>query len=224
MPAEPATALRNARVYLLTDFTASACEHLSLALKASGRATLVGATTRGAGHYGGERRFGGGRFSVFVPVGRTYVPSTGWDWEGVGITPDQTVAPGEALNAVLREIGVPVAAAAAIAPLQGPAVRRVAGAPGQPRYGIGIVPPHGGEAFVRIEEVAPGLPAAAGLRAGDRIVSLNGVAVADIAPADFSAAMRASPMAMVVARDGERLTFDMRLGAEGPHASSSTSQ
>ena len=54
IPASDATRLRDAKIYLLTsERTASAAEHLSLSLKRTGRATLVGETTRGAGHYGG---------------------------------------------------------------------------------------------------------------------------------------------------------------------------
>lgn len=212
-PAARPSPLRDARIFLLTDFTASACEHLALALKESGRATLVGATTRGAGHYGGERAFGNGRFSVFLPVGRTYAPRTGQGWEGVGIAPDRAVAPEDALSDVLREIGVPLSAAANVTPLEGPVVRRVVeGAPGRRIYGIGVVQPRGGEPYVRIEEVAPGMVAEqAGLRRGDRIVSVNGVAVADIAPGGWPQAMRASPLTVVVERGDERLSFTMSL-------------
>lgn len=104
-PAAQTSSLSDARIYLLTDRTVSACEHLSLALKSTGRATLVGGTTRGAGHYGSERAFGG-RYEIFLPVGRTYVASTGQGWETTGIAPDIAVAPADALNVALREAGV----------------------------------------------------------------------------------------------------------------------
>jgi hypothetical protein len=84
-PTSPVNSLADARVFVLTDETASACEHLSISLKETGRATLVGATTRGAGHYGADRVFGNGTFQAFVPVGRTYIARTGQGWEGVGI-------------------------------------------------------------------------------------------------------------------------------------------
>lgn len=100
------SSLSDARIYLLTDRTVSACEHLSLALKSTGRATLVGGTTRGAGHYGSERAFGAGRYEIFLPSGRTYVASTGQGWETTGIAPDIAVAPAAALNVALREAGV----------------------------------------------------------------------------------------------------------------------
>jgi len=104
VPTNPVSPLSEARIYVLTDRTASACEHLSMALQSTGRARLVGATTRGANHYGGEVPFGGDRFQVFMPIGRTYDPRTGHDWETVGITPDESVPPAEALDVVLREI------------------------------------------------------------------------------------------------------------------------
>lgn len=53
MPDTAEKRLRNAPLYYLTSTkTASAGEHLALALKRTKRATLIGETTRGAGHYG----------------------------------------------------------------------------------------------------------------------------------------------------------------------------
>jgi hypothetical protein len=105
-PTTPVNSLSDARIYVLTGRTASACEHLSLALKATGRATLVGGTTVGAGHFGGEQSFGDDRFQVWLPVGRTYVGATNQGWEGVGVTPDRAVSPDDALNVVLQDVGV----------------------------------------------------------------------------------------------------------------------
>lgn len=79
-------------VYVLTGMTGSACEHLTLALKATNRATIIGATTAGAGHFATVVEFGGG-LSVMVPVGRTYDPATGIGWEGTGIAPDIAIDP-----------------------------------------------------------------------------------------------------------------------------------
>jgi C-terminal processing protease CtpA/Prc len=93
---EPAEGARpEMPVYVLTDMTASACEHLTQALKSTGRATVIGATTRGAGHFVAFHDFGDG-YSVILPIGRTYDPATGEDWEGDGIAPDVTVDPADA--------------------------------------------------------------------------------------------------------------------------------
>jgi predicted aspartyl protease len=60
-----------------------------------------------------------------------------------------------------------------------------------------------------VEDVAAGSPAeAAGLKAGDEIVSLNDQAVADMNPFQLSQALLARPLAIALLRDGEpfRLT------------------
>lgn len=85
--------------YLTSSKTASAAEHLALALKRTGRATLVGETTAGAGHYG--RPIAVGRFSVFIPFGRTYDPDTGIGWEGTGVAPDVATPAERALEVAL---------------------------------------------------------------------------------------------------------------------------
>ncbi len=79
------TRLRDARIYVLTSgASASAAEHFALAMKHSGRGTLVGAPTAGANHFGRGEDLGGG-YGAFIPVGRTYDPATGKDWEGEGV-------------------------------------------------------------------------------------------------------------------------------------------
>ena len=106
IPAREATPLRTAKIYLLTsERTASAAEHLSLSLKRTGRATLVGETTAGAGHYGGVVPLGGG-YGAFIPVGRTFDPATNEGWEGKGVTPDIAVPAERALIEVLMRSGV----------------------------------------------------------------------------------------------------------------------
>ncbi len=93
--------LQQAPVYYLTSGrTASAAEHLALAFKRTHRAVLVGDTTRGAGHFGGLMPIGE-RFAAFVPVGRTYDPATGWDWEGRGVAPDVPTRADDALSTAL---------------------------------------------------------------------------------------------------------------------------
>ncbi len=94
------------KVILLTSGkTASAAEHLALSLKRTGRATLVGEVTYGAGNFGGEVDLPGG-FTAFVPVGRTYDPDTGKGWEGTGVAPDVAVPADAALAKALEMIGV----------------------------------------------------------------------------------------------------------------------
>lgn len=96
-------------VYVLTSRrTASAAEHLALAMKVTGRATLVGDTTRGAGHYGDEIELAEG-FSMFIPYGDTVDPKSGKGWEGGGVTPDVVVPAKDALDYVLEKLGAPKA-------------------------------------------------------------------------------------------------------------------
>jgi peptidoglycan hydrolase-like protein with peptidoglycan-binding domain len=113
--------LANAKVYLLTsNKTGSAGEHFSLALKRTGRATLVGETTAGAGHYGGieplDKAF---TYAAFIPVGRTFDPDTGEGWEGTGVKPHVPTAADKALDEALKLAGVdPAAATAKLASLK----------------------------------------------------------------------------------------------------------
>jgi hypothetical protein len=105
LPGE-ATALRNAKIYLLvSNRTASAAEHFALALKSTGRATLIGEATAGANHFGGGRPLTD-HFGVWMPVGRTYDIKTGKDWEGDGIAPDIAVDPKQALVVALEKAGL----------------------------------------------------------------------------------------------------------------------
>ena len=100
------TALRRAKVYLLvSNKTASAAEHFALALKSTGRATLIGEPTAGANHFGGGREINED-FSVWMPIGRTYDIKTGKDWEGAGISPDIAVDPKQALVVALEKSGL----------------------------------------------------------------------------------------------------------------------
>jgi hypothetical protein len=106
--------LNGAKVYLLTSgLSASAAEHFALALKSTRRATLIGRTTYGANHFGGDQDLGGG-FTAFIPVGRAFDPATGKDWEGTGIAPDIETAPEEALVKALTLSGVPLDRATAL--------------------------------------------------------------------------------------------------------------
>ena len=98
----PASALRTARIYVLTSKrTASGGEGFALAMKRSGRATLIGEVTAGAGHFGRTRSLGGG-YSAFIPIGRPFDPTTGKGWELVGVEPHVRVPAEQALDEALR--------------------------------------------------------------------------------------------------------------------------
>lgn len=98
--------LRKAKVYLLTsNRSASAAEHFALAVKSSGRGTLVGEATAGANHFGGPADINE-HFNVWMPIGRTSDLKTGKDWEGDGVAPDIEVDPKDALVVALEMAGV----------------------------------------------------------------------------------------------------------------------
>lgn len=100
------TPLRKAKVYLLvSNKTASAAEHFSLAMKSTGRGTLIGEATAGANHFGGPVELND-HFAVWMPVGRTYDVRTGKDWEGAGVSPDIQVDPKQALVFALEKAGL----------------------------------------------------------------------------------------------------------------------
>jgi len=100
------TPLRKARVYLLvSNKTASAAEHFSLAMKSTHRGTLIGEATAGANHFGGPQRIDE-HFGVWMPMGRTYDIKTGKDWEGDGVAPDIAVDPKDALVVALEKAGL----------------------------------------------------------------------------------------------------------------------
>lgn len=97
--------LSQAKVYYLTSKrTRSAGEHFALALQRTRRGTLIGERTAGANHFGGVEPIGAG-LVAFIPVGRTYDPDTGKDWEGTGIIPDIEVPADEALDSALALAG-----------------------------------------------------------------------------------------------------------------------
>lgn len=117
VPAAKQSALRDAKVYLLTSKkTFSAAEHLSLSLKRTKRATLIGEATGGGAHFGGMGPMGSG-YAAFVPVGRTFDPDTGQSWEGTGVAPDVPVSADRALDEALKLAGVKVSGEAALASL-----------------------------------------------------------------------------------------------------------
>ena len=118
VPATDQGGLAQAKVYLLiSKATGSAGEHLSLALKRTNRATLIGETTRGMGHYGGIVPVGHG-YSAFIPIGRSFDPDTNQGWEGTGVKPDVEVPADKALDEALKRAGVSASADVALANLR----------------------------------------------------------------------------------------------------------
>ena len=106
--------LKDTKLYVLqSGVSGSAAEHLLLAVKLSKRGTLVGETSAGAGHFGFGLELPAG-FSTFIPVGRTFDPATGMDWEGTGVAPDIAAASEDALVAALKDAGVAADEAAAL--------------------------------------------------------------------------------------------------------------
>jgi hypothetical protein len=98
--------LFDAKVLPLTSgFTGSAAEHVALAMKHSGRGTLVGRATFGANPFGGDQDLGG-CVTSFIPEGRTFDPTTGEDWATVGVAHDAQLAPEAVLIEALTRSGV----------------------------------------------------------------------------------------------------------------------
>lgn len=91
-----------AKVFYLTSLdTGSAAEALAFIFKLTHRATLIGERTRGMDHFGQFVPIGQG-LECFLPMGRTFDPETGVDWEGVGVAPDIAVPPDDALSVALK--------------------------------------------------------------------------------------------------------------------------
>lgn len=90
-------------VYLLTSVkTFSAAEEFAYDLKAAKRAVLVGETTGGGANAANRPVPLSYGLKVFIPNGRVEHPTTGGNWEGVGIAPDVAVPAGEALVEAYR--------------------------------------------------------------------------------------------------------------------------
>ncbi len=91
-------------VYVLTSRrTISAPESFVFGLKAQQRVTIVGEPTGGGGHFGDVVTLPG-RFSMFLPRGRTFDPRTNEGWEVTGIKPDVAVSYDQALSTAIARI------------------------------------------------------------------------------------------------------------------------
>ena len=91
-------------IYALTSgFTGSCGEHFAFALMIHKKATLVGTTTAGLAH---PVAFIGLDTGILfkVPIGRTYNPETGEDWEGTGVSPDISCSEDNALTEAQKDI------------------------------------------------------------------------------------------------------------------------
>lgn len=110
------------------------------------------------------------------------------------------------------ELCTEIAAAvrAAVAPDLEPGDTAPGGGPGAdgPRYGYMLrMLPDG----VEINGVTPGSIAdKAGLREGDKVLKINGVATADIAEDERMRQLRASPLKLVVSRGGKEIEIELR--------------
>lgn len=99
--------LFDAKVYVLTSsYTVSAGEAFAFGMKATGRATLIGETTTGAGHYAPPGQRVNDKFAAFVPIGRAYDARTGEGWEGTGVVPHIEVPAEKALVEALVRSGI----------------------------------------------------------------------------------------------------------------------
>jgi hypothetical protein len=92
-------------VYVLTSsFTFSGGEALAYGLRALHLCTIVGETTGGGANPGGVAPLAPG-FALFLPGGRSENPTTGTNWEGVGVKPDITTPAADALRVALEHLG-----------------------------------------------------------------------------------------------------------------------
>jgi len=90
-------------VFVLTSHsTFSGAEELAYNLQSLKRATIVGETTGGGAHPGGEERVGE-HFVLWIPRGRAINPVTKRNWEGTGVAPDVAV-PADAALEKAREL------------------------------------------------------------------------------------------------------------------------
>jgi len=87
---------------LIGDQTFSAGEEFCYNLQAQGRATLVGARTRGGAHPTDFFPLSA-TMEITVPVARSVNPVTGTNWEGTGVAPDVEVPATEAFTWAYRE-------------------------------------------------------------------------------------------------------------------------
>jgi hypothetical protein len=90
-------------LYILTDKDVfSAGESFAYNLQALKRATVIGEITEGGAHITMPFRISD-VFEAKIPWGRAINPTTGTNWEGVGVIPDIEVDPDDALDVALEK-------------------------------------------------------------------------------------------------------------------------
>jgi len=87
---------------LVAKRTFSAAEGVAYALQAAKRVMIVGENSRGGANPSNRPGNLGAGLAVFIPNGRVIHPTTGTNWEGVGIKPDVPTPPQEALTEAYR--------------------------------------------------------------------------------------------------------------------------
>lgn len=87
---------------LIANRTFSAAEGVAYDLQAAKRAVLVGERSRGGANPSNRSVGLGTGLSVFIPNGRVKHPTTGTNWEGVGVAPDVATPPQEALTEAFK--------------------------------------------------------------------------------------------------------------------------
>lgn len=113
IPSDPAGLSTTELIVLTSGRTVSGAEHVAYAMKITGRGTLIGETTSGAGNFGRVVPIAES-FRAFIPFGRTYDPETGEGWEVVGVEPHIATDAVDALRVALMRAGISAEDAAAI--------------------------------------------------------------------------------------------------------------
>jgi C-terminal processing protease CtpA/Prc len=88
---------------LVSSATFSGGEELAYDLKALGRATIVGETTRGGAHPSTVVSLGD-HVELRLPVARSLNPVTGGNWEAIGVQPDIEAPAAQALDVALEAL------------------------------------------------------------------------------------------------------------------------
>jgi C-terminal processing protease CtpA/Prc len=83
----------------------SAGEAVAYDMRALGLAVVVGEPTGGGANGGGLVSLGHD-MSIFVPIGRSENPTTGTNWEALGVAPDVPTPAAYALQTALQRLGV----------------------------------------------------------------------------------------------------------------------